>query len=121
MSQVSEPELKVTLTVPLIHTKSRSRKNDRLVTRGFYLNIPKTIIERLDLHEHELVELTIKKTEIINSHKKLAHCEAGEIVPKGVLFFLETTISQIPPIRMKKPRTIVPAKLAEDCPIRLRS
>ena len=61
MSQVSEPELKVILTVPLIHTKSRSRKYDKLVTKGFYLNIPKTIAEKMNLQEHELVEVTIKK------------------------------------------------------------
>ncbi len=65
MSQVSEPELKVTFTVPLIHTKSHSRKyKGKLVTRGFYLNIPKAIAEKLALREHELVELTIKKIQL---------------------------------------------------------
>jgi hypothetical protein len=61
MSQASEPELKVTLTVPLIHTKSRSRKYERYVTRGFYLNISQEIIEQMKLKGHELVEITIKK------------------------------------------------------------
>lgn len=56
-----EPELKVTLTVSLIHTKSRSRKYPKLVTRGYYLNVPKTIVEKMQLNDHELVEITIRK------------------------------------------------------------
>jgi hypothetical protein len=61
MSQVAEPELKVTLTVPLIHTKSHSRKYEKLITRGYYLNIPKTIAERMKVHEHDLLEITLRK------------------------------------------------------------
>ena len=66
--QTIEPELKVTLTVPLIHTKNRSRKyggkkldEPKLVTRGFYVNIPKSITDRLGLKGKELIEITIKK------------------------------------------------------------
>ena len=56
-----KPEPKVTLSVPLIHTKSRSRKYEKQVTRGYYVNIPKSIAKKMNLREKELIEVTIKK------------------------------------------------------------
>jgi hypothetical protein len=57
-----ELERKVTLTVPLIHTKNHSTKySGRLVTRGYYLNVPQKIVEQLGIKRGELVELTIKR------------------------------------------------------------
>lgn len=61
ISEEQEPKRKITLTVPLIHTKTHSRKYDRYVTRGYYFNIPQEIAVQMDLKPHELVEVTLKK------------------------------------------------------------
>lgn len=61
-AQDKAPKTKLVMTVPLLHIKTKSRKYPgRIVTRGYYFNIPKTTVESMDLQEHELVEITIRK------------------------------------------------------------
>ena len=56
-----QPLRKVTLTVPLLQIKQESHKiKGKMVTRGFYLNIPKSTVESMDL-EKDQVEIVLRK------------------------------------------------------------
>jgi hypothetical protein len=61
--KILQEERKVTLTVSLLRTKLRSKKNPgKESTRGYYLNVPQCTVHDLGLLPKELVELTIKRT-----------------------------------------------------------
>ncbi len=61
-AEQKEPLRKVTLTVPLLQIMQESRKNKgKMITRGFYLNIPKSTVQSMDLKEHDQVEVILKK------------------------------------------------------------
>ena len=58
----TQTSLRVTITTPLIHAKTRSRKaSGRPTTRGFYVNIPMSIVESLKIEDKELLEVTIRR------------------------------------------------------------
>jgi len=61
-AQLKEPLRKVILTVPLLQIMQESRKQKgKMVTRGFYLNVPKSTVQSMDLKEHDQIEVVLKK------------------------------------------------------------
>ncbi len=59
---VNEPRKKVVITVPVMLRTEHSKKYDRQVTRGWYLNVKQALIKGMGLKHGDLVKVTIERT-----------------------------------------------------------